>query len=123
MTDPALAPPPTPGPAVYSLLAAAALLLLYIGLTLAMIVYYSDAQPPLWDHVLLIYNGFNAFAVAGGGVLLGTQIQRANVASANTETERVKQAARAALAATEPAKGVAPDSGLSAARAHLMKIL
>ncbi len=123
MSDQAPNPAPAPGPAIYSLLAAAALLLLYIGLTLAMIVYYADDPPPKWDHVLLIYNGFNAFAVAGGGVLLGTQIQRANVASANNEAERVKQAARAALAATEPTEGVAAASGLSLARANLMKVL
>ena len=110
MSEP-VAPAPTPataGPPPHALITAAALLLLYIGLTIAMMSWFSAEPNERWDRVLLIYNGFTAFGLAAGGVLLGTQIQQANVTAARRESdaargeaERVKQAARNALAATE----------------------
>ena len=106
---------PNPLPPIHALVTAGVLLALYVGLTIAMVGYFAgSADGKLWEHALLIYNGFTAFAVAAGGVLLGTQIQQANVAAARreandakAEADRVKGAAREALAAVhaEPASG------------------
>lgn len=113
MSEPTDPPPAKKSdPPLYALLTAAVLLLLYCGLTIAMVAEFAssttDADGKVWERALLIYNSFTAFAVVAGSVLLGTQIQQANVKAARRESdaargeaERVKQAARNALAATE----------------------
>jgi len=107
MTDTASTSAEPNTPPLHALITAGALLLLYVGLTIAMMAWFAGKTGTLWDHALLIYNGFTGFAVAAGGVLLGTQIQQANVASARRtadraqrEEGRVKRLAGAALAAT-----------------------
>lgn len=129
-TDPTPTPPPA-GPPLYALLTAAALLALYIGLTIAMMVRFAG-DDKLWEHALLIYNGFTAFAVAAGGVLLGTQIQQANVAAARreageakTDANRARQAVREALTAMEPAAPAerATAADLAAVRSHLLRAI
>ena len=113
--------PRPPGPPFYVLITAAALLALYAGLTIAMMVEYAPAGGAQWDRVLVIYNGFTAFAAAAAGALLGTQVQRANVAAARGEAEKAKSAIRSALAATE--SGGATESARAGAdvRATLLR--
>ena len=133
MSEP-IAPTPKSAPSDpprHALITAAALLLLYIGLTIAMMSWFSAEGDKRWDRVLLIYNGFTAFGLAAGGVLLGTQIQQGNVKAARresdaarSEAERVKQAARTALAATEATamrNAAAPD--LAEVRSLLVQAL
>ncbi|MDO8377995.1 hypothetical protein [Phenylobacterium sp.] len=129
MTDTTLTPPPA-GPPLHALLTAGVLLLLYVGLTVAMMGYFAASEGKLWEHALLIYNGFTAFAVAAGGVLLGTQIQQANVTAARreateakSEADRVKQAARAALAATHAPSAAAGAAPLADVRDLLTKAI
>ena len=115
--------PSVSGPPRYALLTAAVLLALYVGLTVAMIVEYAEStQQMRWDRVLVIYNGFSAFAAAAGGVLLGTQVQRVNLVQARKETERAKSAIREALALTEPA-GTTTLDARSATAADVRDIL
>lgn len=128
MTDTTVTPPPA-GPPLHALVTAGVLLLLYVGLTIAMIVL-AERGDERWEHALLIYNGFTAFAVAAGGVLLGTQIQQANVTAARreatearSESDRVKQAARAALAATHAPSTTAGAATLADVRDLLTKAI
>lgn len=129
MTDTTVTPP-SAGPPLHALVTAGVLLLLYVGLTVAMMGYFAASEGKLWEHALLIYNGFTAFAVAAGGVLLGTQIQQANVTAARreatearSESDRVKQAARAALAATHAPSATAGAATLADVRDLLTKAI
>jgi hypothetical protein len=129
MTD--LPSPPSPAsPRPYALAAAAVLLALYVGLTIAMVVHFAKAPPnsPQWEHALLIYNGFTAFAVAAAGVLLGTQIQQTVVASARNEatqakaeSDRLRAAVRGALSTAEAAPSV--DDGGEPSLARVRSVL
>lgn len=129
MSDPNPAPTPsTPSPSappLYAQLTAGVLLALYVGLTVAMLVQFNPDK--LWDHALLIYNGFTAFALAAAGVLLGTHVQQSTVNAARRDSlearadaTRVRQAALAALAATH---SPSPPSELKTARDLLAKVL
>lgn len=123
--DPPPLPPGPSGPPFYAQLTAGVLLLLYVGLTVAMMLYFNTKET--WDHALLIYNGFTAFALAAAGVLLGTQVQQATANAARRESlearaeaARVRQAALAALAATNAPPA---PSELKAVRDLLTKAL
>lgn len=129
MTDTTVTPPPPAGPPLHALVTAGVLLLLYVGLTIAMI-FLAEKGDGRWEHALLIYNGFTAFAVAAGGVLLGTQIQQANVTAARreateakSESDRVKLAARAALAATHAPSAAAGATSLADVRDLLTRAI
>lgn len=107
-------PPVTPATPVapvsslprYTVMTAAIIVGMYLVLTLIMI-FSLGAKPdeePHWQHALLIYNGFMAFATSAAGVLLGTQIQQANVAAsqqmagqAAASEQKVKSAVKDAL--------------------------
>lgn len=127
--DPAPAPPAPSSPPPHALFTAAVLLVLYVGLTISMMAYFAADNTHLWEHALLVYNGFTAFAVAAGGVLLGTQIQQANVTAARreatearAESTRVRQAARQALVALHAAQAPAA-ADLAQARTALAEAL
>src|SRR5262249_29156054 len=122
--------PPKTGPGWPALITAAALLLLYVGLTIAMISHFAPTpkDDPLWERALLIYNSFMSFAAAAGGAPLGTQIQQAQAgaahqqaAAATQEADKAKQAAAAALAATHADPAASASAPMTAVRASLLK--
>lgn len=124
--EPAPPPPPPSAPPLYAQLTAGALLALYVGLTVAMMIHAGKS----WDHVLLIYNGFTGFALAAAGVLLGTQVQQTTVNTARRDSfearadaTRVRQAALAADAALATASIQQPAPEMKAARDLLAKVL
>jgi len=119
---------------VYTVITAGAILLLYIGLTVAMIIHFAPLQAgsPVWERAMVIYNGVTAFAMAAGGVLLGTQIQQTNVtvaqgqaAAAKTEAEKVKDVARNALGQLQSdiGGGAATEDVLRNLQSQLVKAL
>ena len=132
-TSSSTASAPKSGPGWPALITAAILLALYVGLTIAMIAHFAtdttkETGQMVWERTLLIYNSFMSFAAAAGGVLLGTQIQQAQVgaahqqaAAATQEADKAKQAAVGALAAThaDPAASASPP--MAAVRAELLK--
>jgi hypothetical protein len=79
----------SPAP-VYALIAAALLLTIYLGMTVVMFWLFSEKDNQHWQNALTIYNGFQAFATAAGGLLLGTTIQRARVAAAEQHATQAK---------------------------------
>lgn len=55
--------------------------------------YFAMQKPPEgsnWERALVIYNGIASVAFAAIGVLLGTQVQQANVARARQEAAEAK---------------------------------
>jgi len=58
-----------------------------------------------WDRLLLIFNAIQTLTVAAAGVLLGTTVQQARVASAENRADAAQSAATAAQ--TDAAKAAA----------------
>lgn len=81
----------------YTLLTAGILVLFYLALTGVMFAQAGNIDPSAWQNKLIIYNGFTAFAATAAGVLLGTQIQQANVTAARTELAEKREGIKALL--------------------------
>ena len=81
-------------------LGAAAMLLggfLWLSYEMIEIAKLATTDEKAWARMFSVYSGLSAIASAAAGVLLGTQVQRGNVAAARaeaetarTETQRVK---------------------------------
>lgn len=80
----------------YTVWTAVVLVGFYLALTGVMFAQAGTIDASAWQNKLIIYNGFTAFAATAAGVLLGTQIQQANVTAARTELAE-KQAGIKAL--------------------------
>ena len=98
----------------YTVWTAVVLVAFYLGLT-GFMFWYAGGDPAVWQQRLVVYNGFTAFAATAAGVLLGTQIQQANVTAARTELAE-KQAGIKALIEDvgEPGAGGAEAFGPAA---------
>ena len=81
----------------YTLLTAGILVLFYLALTGVMFAQAGAIDASAWQNKLIIYNGFTAFAATAAGVLLGTQIQQANVTEARAELAEKKAGIKALL--------------------------
>ncbi len=116
----------------YRLITAGVLLLAYLafaGVLLWLLYSVPREKAPEWNNVLVIFNAIGALATAAVGVLLGVEVQQANVEAAQmraeqsaAETARKNTGIFAALASLEGATTMAAtsaDPGLSAARTAL----
>lgn len=118
---PSLPSKPTPW---YALAAATILLIAYLVMTGVMFFVFSGKDNPNWQNALTIYSGFQAFATAAGGVLLGTTIQQVRVAAAERDATTAKadrdkaqgviQAARQAVTDDSGAGGGTPQQRVAA---------
>lgn len=99
----------------YTLWTAAAIVALYLVLTMVMF-WDGDATADAWERRLLIYNGFTAFAMTAAGVLLGTTIQQANVNAAKAEAEVAKAETAETKEGIKRVLAEEPEGGESLAR-------
>lgn len=96
----------------YAVVTAGVIVAGYLVVSAVMLVVFgfSPRAGANWDHALVIYNGYTAFALAAAGVLLGTQIQQGVVNAAQSAARDAKAAERAAEAKTEAVRSVARDA-------------
>lgn len=67
----------------------------------------------VWDRMLLIFNAVQTMAAAAVGVLLGTSVQQARVASAERRAEEKEYDAAKAQAARKLINGLQPPGALA----------
>jgi cytochrome bd-type quinol oxidase subunit 2 len=116
----------------YRLITAGILLLAYLvfaGVLLGQLYSVPKDKAPDWNNVLVVFNAIGALATAAVGVLLGVEVQQANVDSAQKRAEQsAAEAARKStgiLAALGSLEGTASqaatsaDPGIRAARVAL----
>jgi hypothetical protein len=80
----------------YTVWTAGVLVGFYLIMT-AFMFWYAGGDIAVWQQRLVVYNGFTAFAATAAGVLLGTQIQQANVTEARAELAENKAGIKALL--------------------------
>lgn len=92
----------------YRLVAAAVILVAYAGLAGFMMFCAQGWEEPGWSHGLTVFSAFGAIATAAASVLLGVEVQQANVAQANQRADQAtanfaaaRQAVRSAIAAAD----------------------
>ncbi|TYC78766.1 hypothetical protein [Novosphingobium sp. BW1] len=103
--------PPTPNPAPvrlpwYSVATGAIILIGFASLVFYLVsvsgVIGKDEQMR-WDRLMLIFNAVQTLTVAAAGVLLGTTVQQARVASAEARADAAEGNAKAAQSDAEKA--------------------
>ena len=108
----------------YRLLAAAVILGLYLALAIAILLQAARWEGSAWDHAMAIFASFGAIATAAASVLLGVEVQQANVEGARKEAgaataqfAALAERHRIALAAlSAPAEGEADEGRLARVR-------
>ncbi|TMJ16147.1 MAG: hypothetical protein E6G94_04945 [Alphaproteobacteria bacterium] len=118
----------------YRLITAAVILIAYAvvaGVVLYKVIGGSPLADATWNQVVLVFNAVGALATTAAGVLLGAEVQQANVRSAQRDAQslaaaaaRKHEAALNALASLDPATaGASLADGASTARAILLQSL
>jgi hypothetical protein len=119
----------------YRLIAACIILIAYFtvaGVLLSNLYHPGSGPAPEWDHVLVVFNAIGALATTAAGVLLGVEIQQANVRAATKDAqnqvktvERKNAAITTALENLESSNSAATslDSPVSKARLALQRSL
>ena len=93
MTDTNHVDPPKPSPAklpAYAVWCAGILIATYLAMTFVMFFQFSGKDNPNWQNAMTVYNGFQAFATAAAGLLLGTTIQQTRVNNAERQAAQAK---------------------------------
>lgn len=100
----------------YRLITAAVLLVTYLVFAgvLLWLLYHVKENAPDWSQVLVVFNAVGALATAAVGVLLGVEVQQANVDTAQQRAEH-----NAAEAARNAAQSARKDAGMLAALGSL----
>lgn len=95
----------------YSLVAALIILAAFAWLCRYLLVKGVPLEPALqyqWDRMLIIFNAIQTMAAGAVGVLLGTTVQQARVASAEQRAQVNEEEARKAHAARRQMGGLDP---------------
>ena len=87
----------------YRLIAAGLILLVYFGISAVILSnLFGDSALKNWDQIIVIFNAVGTLATAACGVLLGVEVQKANVDAARGKAEALKrQVSRKDAAALE----------------------
>ncbi len=96
-------------------IAALILAITYLWFTWRIYSDFAMQEPPTgnWDHAMIIYNGITSVGFAAIGVLLGTQVQQTNVAQAQQEAARARNALKGGLEMTDGAENGGDKGGAS----------